>query len=335
MPAHNPWNDSFCLDQVHTAAAEYRKTPEARTVAAQLGTIENLIEYVRTLPYRPDLGDPDDGPRIQCDVSQRLRLSPALLKTGRNCLEGTALFLALAPLIAPPRAFSSATVCVDGQMHTAPIEIVNGRPVAINIDAYEAVPANIRNGALYATGKASPLTGGHLAGWFNDLARYACTYRNAGPMFVLGKDGLCRALITGHPVENPDELEYLMTAAAEDAHLYGTFGQVGYQNMARSMRNLSNALADKAVSAYINKMMGSGQPMAGDILKAALVAQFGPAAAFALHGRKVGLSGLKDKTKKKITIGQGVQAITKRKPTREECRQLARRMSPAYFLRSK
>ena len=124
MPIVAPWNDKFCLGKAHAAAAEFRQTPEAQELAAKLGTIDNLIEYIRNLPFRPDRADPDDGPHVQCDMPQRLRLSPTLLESGRSCFEGTTLFLALAPIIEPDRVFTSVTSSVDGRMHTNPVEII-------------------------------------------------------------------------------------------------------------------------------------------------------------------------------------------------------------------
>ena len=288
-----------------------------------------MLEFVRQLPFRPDLGNPDDGPRIQCDVSQRLRLSPALLKSGRNCVEGTGLFVTLAPLLAPERTFSSATADVDGQLHTFPIEYIDGRPVAIDIDPYQTVPPNVRNGALYARGKASPLVGGHLAPWFADLARNACISRNARGCYDVVTDSLCASILSGRRMARPRALDYLLSVSAADAQLFGPLGQVGYERMHNSIRNLSRSLDNDSVSKYLDKISNKVEPMAGDIIKAALIAQFGPVAAFALQGKKLGLGARTDKDKKNA---QGVQSKGKRKPTREECRRRARRMSPAYFL---
>lgn len=330
MPVVPPLCDQFCLGQVHAAAAARRRTPEAQEFAALFNSAEDVFAYARHLPFRPDLGDPADGPRIQCDVSQRLEMDPKLLKSGRNCLEGTAFVLTYAPLVEPKRIFSSTTTSVNGQMHTYPVEFINGRPIAIDIDPHEVVPANVRNGALYATGRVSPLFNGNLARWFGDLARNACASRGDPKCYPDVTNSMSTALIHGRRwISNVDDLDYLLTVAGEDAELYGVFGQVGYDRMVRSIRNLSVSLSKKAVGQYLDKLVTQVEPIAGDVVKAALIAQFGPAAAFALQDKKLRLSPVIKKSKDNAKVEQ---TTGKRKPTREECRRRARRMSPAFFL---
>ncbi len=44
-------------------------------LAEEHETIEALTEWIRSLPQRDDLGDGDDGPRVDtCEPPQRLRL---------------------------------------------------------------------------------------------------------------------------------------------------------------------------------------------------------------------------------------------------------------------
>lgn len=327
MPTKDPLNDEYCLGKLHKAAEEARDTPEAREWAKRLGTVENLADHLRALPVRLDYGDPNDGPRVQCDVSQRLNLD---FDAARNCYEGTGRFLALAPLIEPNRTFSSATISVDGGLHTVPVEIVDGRAVVIDIDPQHSIPANVRNAAMYAICKQSPLVGGNLAPWFADLARNACIYYGAPDSYRIAIAALCWALLSGHPIRyrHRHALAELLALAARDAQLFGPIGQVGYGRMQRSIRNLSASLDTKVVGRYLDKLMTTMQPMAGDVVKAALIAQFGPAAALALHGRDLNLDMITGKAKKSA---KGSDAEPRRKTTKEERMRLVRRMSPAFF----
>ena len=49
--------------KLHQSVTEYMQTDEARALAAQFSTVDELIDFIRHLDQRDDLGDPRDGPR--------------------------------------------------------------------------------------------------------------------------------------------------------------------------------------------------------------------------------------------------------------------------------
>ena len=80
-----PFNDRRCLGQVTEVVAELVATGDVvlARLAEEHETIDALKDWIRSLPQRDDLGDDDDGPRVDaCDPPQRLRL-PA---PNPNCL---------------------------------------------------------------------------------------------------------------------------------------------------------------------------------------------------------------------------------------------------------
>lgn len=89
----DPLNDTECLGQLTEVAARATKTPEARALATRFATTAALAEHIRSLPQRDDAGDPADGPRVACDVSQRARLFPA----DPNCVVMSSCRLCEAP----------------------------------------------------------------------------------------------------------------------------------------------------------------------------------------------------------------------------------------------
>ena len=86
---------------------------------------QELAEWI-SLPQRNDEGDPDDGPRVPCDVSQRLRL-PA---EDPNCVERSALYMAAAEIIDPGPLRRLATIDTPIGRHTFPVE--NDVPVRLD-----------------------------------------------------------------------------------------------------------------------------------------------------------------------------------------------------------
>src|SRR5262249_54261796 len=95
-----PVNDHAGLGQITEVITELVSTREAAIVALaeKYGTRRELIAYIRALPQRDDVGDPEDGPKAgECNPPQRLRI-PA---SDPNCVERAAMYIAVAELIDP------------------------------------------------------------------------------------------------------------------------------------------------------------------------------------------------------------------------------------------
>ena len=124
-----PFNDLTCLGSITEAVAELVKNqdPAIVEIAAKHPNTASLAAWIRTLPQRDDDGDPSDGPKAEaCEPPQRLRI-PA---PDPNCVERSALYLAVAELIDPEPNRQLATLDTPIGMHTFPIE--DGAPVILD-----------------------------------------------------------------------------------------------------------------------------------------------------------------------------------------------------------
>lgn len=155
-------NDLTCLGKITQIVAEVVAARPAWLVelAARFGTTEDLSAWVRGLPQRDDDGDRDDGPKVHaCEPWQRLRL-PA---EDPNCVERSALYLAVAEQIDPWPVRRLATLDYDWGRHTFPIE--EGEPIVLNPrvteeELVQAVPGRkrrIRHGPVFPS-EAAPTT---------------------------------------------------------------------------------------------------------------------------------------------------------------------------------
>jgi len=285
MPLLAPINDAGCLNGLHDGASVFRETRTARRLARECGSPEMVPVYIRALRQRDDFGDPNDGPRLACEVSQRLRL-PAL---DPNCFERTALYLALMSILDPEREVTSATLMLDEGLHTFPVEIVDGIPRAVVLDPMTTDLANVMNATAYQLRNTSPMAKEHIGPWFNELAWNACAAQGAEDCYETAMDALRNSLVTGASITHPEEIECVLALARPDADLYGAKGRAAFDRVSRSVRNLSLSLDRGHVAKILTKLAKTTKPMAAEAIKLALVAEFGPVAAVALEGVDVGL----------------------------------------------
>ncbi len=286
MPLLDPLNDQGCLLQLHQRVLEFKRTAEARQLASQFTDLDELITYIRALSQRDDHGDPDDGPRVLCDVTQRLRL-PA---DDPNCFERLALFLAIALLIDPDIHLTSTTMMLDNGLHSFPVEIREGIPGAVVLDPITSPPLNAMNAAAYQTRNASPMNTQYIAPWFADLAYNACLQQGAEDCYEIAMDSIRNSLLTGRPIDAPEEIDSVLALAYPDACLFGAKGETAYERVRRSVRNLSIGVDARRVSGFLNGLIHQVEPLASKAIKTALIAQFGPAAAIALQGLDVAVA---------------------------------------------
>jgi hypothetical protein len=128
-----PLNDRACLGAITAHARERAASADVQAIAARFASTAELAAWIRTLPQRDDDGDPLDGPKVACDVPQRLRVP----STEPNCVERAAFFAAAAESIDPSAVYALATIDTENGRHTFPTE--NGRPVVLD-------PTKPRNG---------------------------------------------------------------------------------------------------------------------------------------------------------------------------------------------
>lgn len=124
-----PFNDRRCLGSITEVISEMVKLEDPLLVelAAKHETPSKLATWIRTLPQRDDEGEPKDGPRVEgCDPPQRLRI-PA---PDPNCVERSALYIAVAELLDPGPVRQLATLDTRIGLHTFPVE--NGAPIVLD-----------------------------------------------------------------------------------------------------------------------------------------------------------------------------------------------------------
>ncbi|MBV8758195.1 MAG: hypothetical protein JO257_12990 [Deltaproteobacteria bacterium] len=141
-----PFNDLRCLGSITEVVAELVKNqdPLIAEIAEKHPTTESLAAWIRTLPQRDDDGAKHDGPKVEaCEPPQRLRI-PA---PDPNCVERSALYIAVAELIDPEPNRQLATLDTPIGLHTFPIE--NGAPVILD-------PRVTRNGLSCGVAMTAP-----------------------------------------------------------------------------------------------------------------------------------------------------------------------------------
>lgn len=280
MPLIEPMNDRDCLGKLHNAVREFADTAQSRNLATMFPTQVDLIEYIRELDQRDDLGNPRDGPRISCDVMQRLRL-PAW---DPNCFERVALYLSIMLHIQPDATITSATIMSDNGLHTFPVDIRDGVPHVVVLDPHTPHLRNAMSASAYRLRNCSPMASQNIGPWFEDMTRNACADEGTERCYDHAIADIRNALLTGEPIDDIARVEYVLDIAHRDAQLFGPTGRIAYGRVHQSLRNLSIRLNNKTVSKYLGKLLKKAEPMAGDLLKAALIAKYGPAAQIALTG---------------------------------------------------
>jgi len=140
-----PLNDFECLSAVSERAAAATWQPEIQALAQRFlilgggskrAALRELVRYIRRLPQRND-GAGDAGPRVaQCVPAARLRIRT----DDPNCVERSALYLAVAELIDPRRTRRLITIETEEGLHTYPVE--DDRPVLLAPERYRNAAAS-------------------------------------------------------------------------------------------------------------------------------------------------------------------------------------------------
>jgi len=231
-----PLNDSECLGQLTRLAAAAAERDDVRQLAARLRTIVALAGWIRSLPQRLDIGEPTDGPRVACDVTQRARM----LADDPNCVERSLMYLALAEVLDPGAIRQLATIEVGQGRHTFPVE--DGRPVLLD----PAVPRNaLRAGVFLMTAPATipdePPDPRELLPWLVDVAADQVDDERGRVRVRRARDAFAR-LLARRPLNAADhaDITYTLDRAAEAAPMFGEVGMFGVQ-LARAALKRSRA----------------------------------------------------------------------------------------------
>ncbi len=217
-----PVNDHACLGQITEVITELVRTREDAIVeiANKFGSRKDLIAWIRALPQRDDIGDPEDGPKAgECNPPQRLRI-PA---SDPNCVERAALYVAVAELLDPCTMRQLATVDTPAGPHTFAVEA--GDPVVLD----PTVTRNALRGGLYRNAPAPVrLTPYEAVDWVCQIAAEAATtFRGGVERMARARDAM-RASLAGEAIASDalDDVALALVLAEREARAYGTTGVI-------------------------------------------------------------------------------------------------------------
>jgi hypothetical protein len=245
-----PVNDHECLGQLTAYVAGELGRADLRELAGHFAGTADVVLWIRTLRQRNDAGELGEGPKLLCDVPQRVRL-PA---PDPNCVERALLYCALAEHIEPAPRRQLVTIETDRGRHTLPLE--EGRAVLLDpeetANTLDAGLWAMRNGPVspvrlvfepkgplagievVGPGELSPLAPeeiGELVSWVARIAECPAVrragegglerVRHAGALLA---DALRRRVPHRLLVANSAALWFLLTCAEEAAVLWGPVG---------------------------------------------------------------------------------------------------------------
>lgn len=250
-----PLNDEDCLGPITARVFAALQRPDVRELAARLGTLDAADRYLRMLPQLDD--GPDDttpGPRVQCDVPQRVRVLP----TDPNCVERALTRMALGELIDPHPVRQLMTVKLGPALrHTLLVE--DGEPVWLDPE----VPRNALRAGLYrlvrnASGDQSePLSPIDALRWVVGLASEPASKSATGRVrqsrATLDVGRIARGLL---PVE-PAALSWALKAAVPEALLFGPEGAVALMAAANVLDAVAGTPPSTSTSAGTPPPSGS------------------------------------------------------------------------------
>ncbi len=243
-----PFNDHRCLGSITEVVAELVATgdPVIVAMAREHRTTEGLVSYIRSLPQRDDDGVRHDGPKVEaCEPPQRLRI-PA---EDPNCVERSALYIAVAELIDPHTTRQLATLDTPMGLHTFPVE--NGVPVILD-------PKVTRNcidcGLALASEGVVEIEPRDAIDWTATLAEHSSAGVRNGPSRVRRARNAVMRLVDEHVPPTQGEVDangWMFALAERAAKRWGSraiamvrttaqaIADVADEVMARTQRNLA------------------------------------------------------------------------------------------------
>ena len=234
-----PFNDHQCLGAISQVLATMvdERDPVLLELATQYPSTRDLIEYIRSLPQRDDLGDPEDGPRVHaCSPPQRVRIGAP----DPNCVERGALLIAVEQINRPDHTYQLATVDTPIGLHTFPL--VDGRPIVLDP---RVTSDCLECGLALSTPGPVAIEPRNAIAWTIDMAAQdAAPLRNGASTLYLGKNAI-RRLVDDGAVPEPKEIDamgFLFALAERAAHRYGTRAIGIVRTAARALADVLDAL---------------------------------------------------------------------------------------------
>jgi hypothetical protein len=234
-----PFNDLQCLGAITQILATMvdENDPVLLELAAQHPTTRELVDYIRSLPQRDDLGDPADGPRVHaCSPPQRVRIGA----DDPNCVERGALLVAVEEINRPEHTYQLATVDTPIGLHTFPL--VDGKPIVLDPRVTREC---LECGLALSTPGPVAIEPRNAVSWMIDMAAQdAAQLRNGPSTMYLGKNAIRRLLDDG-AVPAPREIDamgLLFAVAERAAGRYGTRAIGIVRTAARALADVLDAV---------------------------------------------------------------------------------------------
>lgn len=249
----DPLNDAECLGKATDMVREMvaANDPIFVSLAEQFSTTDQLVDWIRSLPQRDDIGDPTDGPKVDaCDPPQRL-----IFDTKQpNCFERTWIYNGVAELIDPTKERSAITVMTDQGPHTFPVE--DGDPVVLD-------PRQRRNALRAALFKATRTRNGtarvsmtptQAVDWIASLAHEPAQFFRNGERRVRNGHRALRGVLDGRPLRVAElrDVVFVLALAERESVLFGAPGRCIVATTARAVDKLDQDAARRAVPAPRN-----------------------------------------------------------------------------------
>jgi len=243
-----PYNDLECLGAISQILATMvdERDPVLVELAEQHPTTQQLVDYIRSLPQRDDLGAANDGPRVHaCSPPQRVRIGA----DDPNCVERAALLVAVEEINRPNHAYQLATVDTPIGLHTFPL--VDGKPVVLDPRvSHECLECGV---AINAPGPVAVEPRNAIA-WMIDMAGQDLGQLRNGPSQLhLGQQAI-RRLINEGAVPGPTEIDamgLLFALAERAARRYGTRALGIVRTAARALADVLDSVLERR-NAHIN-----------------------------------------------------------------------------------
>ncbi len=237
-----PYNDYDCLGAITEIVAGMvaARDPILVEMAAQYPTAAALVDYIRSLPQRDDLGAEDDGPRVHaCAPPQRLRFGV----DDPNCVERAAVFIGVEEFHDPYPDRRLATVDTPIGMHTFPV--VGGRPIVLDprvtSDCLECGLAINTPGPIAVEPR-------NAISWTADMAAANAVQLRNGPSTLYLARNAIRRLIDGGTVPASGEIDamgILFALAEKTAQRYGTRALAIVRTATRAVSDLLDAVLER------------------------------------------------------------------------------------------
>ena len=237
-----PFNDHQCLGAITQILATMveERDPVLLELAAQYPTTSALIDYIRSLPQRDDLGDPADGPRVHaCTPPQRVRIGAL----DPNCVERAALLVAVEEINHPEHTRQLATVDTPIGMHTFPL--VDGRPIVLDPRVTNEC---LECGLAINTPGPVAVEPRNAVAWTIDMASQGAPQLRNGPSALyLGKNAIRRLLDEGAipALRDIDAMGLLFAIAERAAQRYGTRAVSIVRTAARALADILDAVLER------------------------------------------------------------------------------------------